>query len=435
MICKNTSQCTARYRRANYIRDDWKKESVKMGDIYRGAYLTIAATLASADDEGFLHPSREREVYSATCLRVPFRGEVITDVWAREIHDFRLHSFHNIREPLSNRAWTMQERVLASRLLSYSSAVTFECTSSAMCECGYGLYPDPYYPPLHMLSGIDNKLAFLSLLNGDPQPIEKMYSLWSDMVTVYSGRRLAYETDRQIAISAIARALAKQYGDEYVAGIWKGDIIHGLAWHNDVRSPRIKNPSNFTTQEQSQPPSWSWLSAEKLVLMHNISPGSCELLSMDVQDGGTDDSGPPRGCIKLRAQTGSMVIHVPNGSQLDSDTSGISKFELFGPQNKPVDKFEVHEFLLDRSIEKSTGIPGPGIELDGTNFSLDVLCLHLGKTTVSTDGPQSDVFLALVARGHTPTVYSRIGTVRATIAEDGLREWLGKSKYDEVTIY
>jgi hypothetical protein len=256
-----------------HVRHDWTVESVKMGSIYRGAYLTIAASLASADDEGFLQASRERDVYAATELHVSFGGQMISDIWTRRIHDFRLHSFHRIKEPLATRAWTMQERVLSSRLLSYSSAVTFECTASVMCECGHSMYPDPFYPPLHMIQGLDNKHAFLSLLSGDErQPISKMYSLWSDMVTVYSGRKLTYETDRQIAISAISRALALAYGETYVAGLWQGNVIHGLAWYNDVRSPWVKD---VKCSDSDRAPSWSWLSAAKLVFMTNFTPGSC----------------------------------------------------------------------------------------------------------------------------------------------------------------
>lgn len=35
---------------------DWQIESSRMGDVYRNAYLTIAACCASSDSEGFLRP-------------------------------------------------------------------------------------------------------------------------------------------------------------------------------------------------------------------------------------------------------------------------------------------------------------------------------------------------------------------------------------------
>ncbi|KAG9250597.1 heterokaryon incompatibility protein-domain-containing protein [Emericellopsis atlantica] len=418
--------------------DDWKKESVKMGDIYRGAYLTIAASLASADDEGFLHPSKERDFYSAKCLRVPFQGGVITDLWVRTIHDSRLHSFHNISEPLSTRAWTMQERVLAPRLLSYSSAVTFECTASAVCECGHSMYPDPYYPPVHMLQGLDNKQGFLSILQGEPQSIARMYSFWSDMVSVYTGRKLTFETDRQIAISAIARALAKQYGDEYIAGLWKGNLVPGLTWHNDIRLPVIKNvAAGSGVQLPNRPPSWSWLSAEKLVSTYRLLPGHCEVISTDVQEGGLNDSGPARGCIKLRAQTGTMVAHLPEKGQLDSETSGATRFALLGPNDNPVEVFKIEDFRVDRPVARNSALNvsadmqgGSWVPMDRT-FPIRVLCLHLGTTIIDDNNRESEVFLAL---GHLQGRYSRIGLVRATITRDALREWVGESRR-EITIY
>ncbi|KAI6779924.1 uncharacterized protein J7T54_000224 [Emericellopsis cladophorae] len=414
--------------------DDWRKESVKMGDIYRGAYLTIAASLASADDEGFLHPSKERDVYSAKCLRVPFQGGIITGMWMRTIHDSRLHSFHNISEPLSTRAWTMQERVLAPRLLSYSSAVTFECTALAVCECGHAMYPDPYYPPVHMLQGLDNKQGFLSVLQGDPQSIARMYSFWSDMVSVYSGRKLTFETDRQIAISAIARVLAKQYGDEYIAGLWKGNLVPGLTWHNDIRLPVIKDAAAGSHAGLSnRPPSWSWLSAKKLVSTYRLLPGHCEVVSTDVQDGGLDDSGPARGCITLRAQTGTMVAHLPEEGQLDSETSGATRFAILGPNDNPVEVFKVEDFRLDRPVTRnsdldvSAGMQGYSSDLVDGTFPIRVLCLHLGTTVIDNKDRKTEVFLALFELKHLQGRFSRIGLVRATITKDALREWLGES--------
>ncbi|KAH7322688.1 heterokaryon incompatibility protein-domain-containing protein [Stachybotrys elegans] len=281
---------------------DWKKESVKMGDIYRGAYLTIAASLTSGDDDKFLRPSREREVYAATRLQVSFREEAIPDLWIRTIHDFRLHSFYGVQEPLAARGWTMQERVLSPRLLSYTSAVTFECTEAAVCECGNGLFPDPHYPPIHMLQGLDNKHAFLNLLKKGN--IKTMYALWMDMVTIYTGRHLSFNSDRHVAILSIAKVLADKYGDEYIAGMWRGDLINSLCWYRDDSSPTIHLGPR-------QAPSWSWFSAQGRVFRQDAAVEAyCEVMSLDVQDGGINDSGPARGSITLRAQAVTMILHM-----------------------------------------------------------------------------------------------------------------------------
>jgi hypothetical protein len=131
-----------------------------MGDIYRGAYITIAAYLATGDDEGFLLPLRERQLYAGKRLEFSYNGKPIDDISVRITHDFRQHPLYSIKEALSTRGCTLQERLLSARLLSYSSGLIIKCATSMFCECEHGLYPGPHYPSLDMLGGVDKKLDF-----------------------------------------------------------------------------------------------------------------------------------------------------------------------------------------------------------------------------------------------------------------------------------
>jgi hypothetical protein len=171
---------------------------------------------------------------------------------------------------------------------------------------------------------------------------------------------------------------------------------------------------------------------------------------MDVQNGGTDDAGPARGWITLKAETGVMVIYLIGGGQLDSETSGILNFELLGRENKPVNQFETNQFFLHRPISRDGGINADTTHLDtvavdqnsttaepvDSTWSVGVLCLHLGKTTISTGGPLLDIFLVLVKREDSGRVhYSRIGFMQATLNEESLQDWFDGSDIHEVTIY
>jgi hypothetical protein len=121
-------------------REDWGAESSKMGAIYEGAYLTIAAALAPNDEEGFLNPSVSRNTHKSKRLNFNFQGRQITVISTRIPHDSR----DQLAKPLATRGWTLQERLLSRRLLTFSSGVTWECPQESWCECGVGLYPNPF---------------------------------------------------------------------------------------------------------------------------------------------------------------------------------------------------------------------------------------------------------------------------------------------------
>lgn len=104
---------------------DWERESAKMLSIYSNAYLTVAAARAKNVSEGFLglHPKRtyvEVEYDSngihgeALVFNLPMREEFIE------------RNYINMEdEPLSERAWGLQERVLSHRVLIYGSNQIF----------------------------------------------------------------------------------------------------------------------------------------------------------------------------------------------------------------------------------------------------------------------------------------------------------------------
>lgn len=414
-----------------------------MAGIYRGAHFTLAASLSLSDDDGFLHPRWEREVYSSKHLDITFAGKTYTDIWTRVTHDLRQHSFYDVKEVLATRCWTMQERMLSSRLVSVTSAVTFDCASMAACECGHDLYPDPLYPPLPMLRGVDNKLAFLSLLKNEAQSIQKMYSTWKDIVTVYSGRHLTYESDRQVALSAIAKLLAEKYQAEYVAGLWRGDLVTGLCWRSDLDLPAIKSLGSDPLR-----PSWSWLAARRLVYMPDLTLNpSCLVRSVEVTNGNYDDSGPPQGYIKLTAPTGVVILYMekqfqPNESE---NKSPSPSFELRAAHGRPVSGAETLELHLDAWLEPCRVVDTMGNKLTSARratavtvpeatFSSKVWALHLGWDEVNSQPSRLHYFVligALEGQGQ----YERIGCLRGKITDEVIHEWLGHNSHQEIVIF
>ena len=81
---------------------------------------------------------------------------------------------------------------------------------------------------------------------------EAVYSFWESAVFNYSYRRLTFQTDRLPAISAVASIIADATGDRYLAGLWRNDLLAGLAW---VASYRTAAP-----HQEYIAPTWSWAS-------------------------------------------------------------------------------------------------------------------------------------------------------------------------------
>jgi hypothetical protein len=298
-----------------------------------------------------------------------------------------------------------------------------------------------------MLRGVDNKRAFQSLLEEDSTDIKKMYSLWGDMVTVYSGRQLTFESDRQVAISAIASTLSKKYDDTYIAGIWMGNLLPGLAWYNADRSPRIKHSNCSSNRSHIHFPSWSWLSAERRVFMSQMQPiASCTISSVAVQNGGAEDSGPAQGSITLRAPAGTMILHMNEHCQYVSEESEVPGLELVGAEGTTTVNIETGNLCIDTWIEPCSIVDSTGAQYTSARrvvtptgipkdvFSATVLGLHIGWEP-EQDGSRRGVFLVLARMKETPGAYSRIGLLRTKADEDLLQSWLGKDPYGEITIY
>lgn len=89
------------------------------------------------------------------------------------------------------------------------------------------------------------------------------YDRWFEIIQQYTSRNLTVATDILPALSGLAGAFQRLLGDEYHAGLWKGDILRGITWRRTQRRPSTS--SSMT--DQSPPadyhvPSWSWASVK-----------------------------------------------------------------------------------------------------------------------------------------------------------------------------
>lgn len=217
---------------------DWARESARMADIYSNACLVIAANHADDAYGGCFHT---RSTQPSCQVNLPGYADNVhvRFVFISDEIDWDRGGFPS--EPLSKRAWGLQERALARRVLHFNSRqLCFECDNGIVSEDGSRqARPHGHLPRLHQ-----------SVVQPDQ---EDPHTLWYSLIWEYGLRDLTYATDKLPAMSGFAKLLSKGIGAEYVAGIWSNALTDGLAWQGlGSRQP--------ASQDHYVGPSWSWAS-------------------------------------------------------------------------------------------------------------------------------------------------------------------------------
>ncbi|PSR78478.1 heterokaryon incompatibility protein-domain-containing protein, partial [Coniella lustricola] len=195
---------------------DFEQECARMNIVYKNAVITFSASDAHDCIEGLFAPR--------TLQLVPL-------VWS----------------PLQKRAWVLQEREFSPRIVHYTKrCLMWECRLTVASE----------YKTRQEQKDASNTRHYKSLRNYN----------WYQMIEQYSDRELTVPEDRLPAIAGLAAEWQQRNpGEEYLAGLWKSDIIHGLLWltmgsaHKGVNTAKTVDswppPSKYKGV-----PSWSWAS-------------------------------------------------------------------------------------------------------------------------------------------------------------------------------
>ncbi|KAH0541562.1 hypothetical protein FGG08_003974 [Glutinoglossum americanum] len=324
---------------------DWEEEAAKMGSIYEGSYVTIAATSATGSTHGFLSQRQDPyELVEAGTGGSQF-SVFVRKFISEEDHEWLLlpsHARTSGKElhPLLERGWCFQERMMASRVLHYTDReVVFECNSGYRCECN------------GMEEAIPHSLKFLQSRMMDPDPIDvdnptrevlakvigidkgwgeelnesfasrntslKYAQGWNFFAQRYSETKLTYQEDILPALSALANRMKRLTGDTYLAGLWKQHIPGCFLWvsyyyYDAYRAKRTKSAvatdaSPLVTQEPSYiAPSFSWTSRVAKIRwwrLDNTAQQEVELLEADCKPRGSDPLGEvSSGFVKLRGR-------------------------------------------------------------------------------------------------------------------------------------
>lgn len=235
--------------------EDWRREAARMGDIYEGSYLNIAA-IDSPNCNGGCALYRRKP---ATHVRLQNGSQLA--VRALAAHPADVFDSH-----LNTRGWIFQELVLPNRIL-YCGKNQFywQCNTKVYSEDGF----------------IDHNMALnlpgtrkldrpRSLQTNSPNP-------WWAWIQDFSKRNFTQSPDQLPALIGVTRRYQETTGLTPVLGLWKETLLDDLAWHTGRMKAGLgsANPQRSNIPNM---PTWSWMFTK-----------DCEILNFmctEAQNGG-----------------------------------------------------------------------------------------------------------------------------------------------------
>jgi hypothetical protein len=228
-----------------------------MQKVYADGFCNIAATAAVDSSKGLFFP---RDVYNLQpCLvNIPWMGK--SDV-LYEIVDLLAWNRNILSAPLNQRAWVLQERLLAPRVLHFGKEqLCWECCEMEATENYFEGVPGRL-PGEPQFKCLDPKIDSAALITQSEHekllwPLQK----WQMVIYTYSKMNLTFPSDKLIALSGIASHFKSICKDEYVAGMWRRFLCGQLLWRPEHIGSEVCRP------QQYRGPSFSWIALDGKIL-------------------------------------------------------------------------------------------------------------------------------------------------------------------------
>ncbi|MCJ1465672.1 hypothetical protein MMC07_004291 [Pseudocyphellaria aurata] len=396
--------------------EDWLQESAKMGEIYKNSLITIAATNAKESTAGFLG-KRQAEV------RCDLQYEYMRfPVYIRPRIEW--YGFMDIVGPLNHRAWVLQERLLAPRILHFGGQqIMWQCQTKTLaegfCDTDSALeaqIPGTVEKMLKSKFDFDNEHSFDKesefstqaesrgpILHNAPRRFNQLqdniYGQWYHLIEMYSRLKLTNGTDKLPAIAGIAQQVHLRTGDTYLVGLWKSHIQQGLQW-------LCTSPGSMVKPPVPRAPSWSWAALDVAgddFIMFSLRHRPYE---HDVQLVGFSSNLVANGCLGTAFGTINLL-------GLWSDTTLAPP-----PATVPAGPF-IKSSPIPLTLKGQSGIHAAGrLDCDANSISLTAMgILQIGKIQYTGPRQPAEEFISallLQRTQHTtaedvPEKYIRIG--------------------------
>ncbi|ROW10439.1 hypothetical protein VMCG_01821 [Cytospora schulzeri] len=259
---------------------DFQREAKRMEDVFSQADCILAASSATGQGDGFLHPRQTRNYLT---LQQPSRPPVYV---CEYIDDFNEHVRGSY---LNQRGWVLQERALARRTIYFTSKQTYwECGGGVRCETMTKMHNtlesflgDPAFPKIAMESSHGGKIR-----------------LYQDLYMQYSRLAFTHQQDRPVAIAGLEKRLIHNFGVRGGFGIFDGDdpgqLRRSLLWHRASDVATLE-PIDFMSDRglasgTKAPPTWSWMAYKGGIEYLDLPFGQVEWEEGDVLPVGTWNS-------------------------------------------------------------------------------------------------------------------------------------------------
>lgn len=246
--------------------EDWQREAASMRDVYKNAHLTISAMGAKDSSEGCFFRRDLRDIMP-TRIYVRHSADAVPQRMVFDVDDWQSGWLGSLDgEPVLERGWIMQERLLSPRALHFGRKQVFwECSRAWRCEAG--LLPWPvtartlWKPLMSPYYGEEESYVPEREASYDAD----LFLEWKTVVRAYSQCKLTMPSDKLVALSGLAgdmrRALEARgtSSHRYHAGIWEATMPGDLCWYASIRAP-LTRPAAYRA------PSWSWASVDASII-------------------------------------------------------------------------------------------------------------------------------------------------------------------------
>jgi len=359
-----------------------------MASIYKNADLTLIATRSPDPSGGCFAVSHEHRssawnVTDTVRQRHEVHSRVPLNHWPFLSNDL----------PLLRRGWALQERLLSTRTVDFTSdELVWECLESFTCECSKIQPGEGYF---------DTTKAIVHATFSDNASLADINSQWQTIVNLYSAKSLTYSCDIFPALQGLAKTVPAKMGP-YLAGLWGKTLSESLSWRS-VSSEAHPRPQPWRA------PTWSWASTTgqifwwktdhvvtyATVLGANTTPKgkgvTAEIVSGELRLQGR--------CLRAKVRYG-KAVKKPFDRQ--ESNASVHLHDSRGWMLLACAQGSTHELRWDYGIES----PGEYQVADGSDIFL---------TQIET-GLEASVFLIIRHSAEAMDMYERIGLLKIWIS-------------------
>ncbi|KAF3004449.1 hypothetical protein E8E14_002464 [Neopestalotiopsis sp. 37M] len=315
---------------------DFDQEGQLMHRVYRNSFCNLTAS-DSRDGSGGLFRSRKMETLIPTSIETSDASLFGRSSWLILPSD--LWDDHLLGQPLYERGWVFQERILSPRMLHFTEDQVFwDCASMSACE----ILPDGLPSYLDVTAASERHWrARLQITEEGRVPTgpadDSLERFWKSAVRSYTACKLKVNTDRMTAIWSVAKLVRDEMRrdyevQDYGAGLWSSRLYAQLAW-------RVMNPAEAKRPDELKKyPSWSWAS-----LIGEIE---------------TQDRGPDKRLYHVVGHDGQPLCFELKGvSNEQRDTAAPGANDL--QEELKVNSLPVKAKLFQVTIQKTKPLPQP----------------------------------------------------------------------------